>query len=61
MNSSDAISKEQLSEIQSEVNSILANSIETDISIKSQEDAIRQGAIALFGEKYGDEVRVVTL
>ena len=55
------ISKDQIIEIQSEVNSILANSIETDISIKSQEDAIRQGAIALFGEKYGDEVRVVTL
>ena len=55
------ISKEQLTEIQTEVNTILANSIETDISIKSQEEAIQQGAMALFGEKYGDEVRVVTL
>ena len=55
------ISKDQIDEIQIEVNSIISNSFKTNISIKTQEEAIQQGAIALFGEKYGDEVRVVTL
>ncbi len=55
------ISKNQIDEIQDEVNSIISNSFKTNISIKTQEEAIQQGAIALFGEKYGDEVRVVTL
>ncbi len=55
------ISKEQIEKIENEVNTVLNDSIQTIIEIKSQEEAIRQGAIALFGEKYGDEVRVVTL
>ena len=55
------ISKEQIIKIQNEVNFIINNPTKTNISIKSQEEAIQQGAIALFGEKYGDEVRVVTL
>ncbi len=55
------ITKYHIDEIQNEVNSIISHSFETNISIKSQEEAIRQGAIALFGEKYGDEVRVVSL
>ena len=55
------ISKDQIEKIQNEVTSIINNPTQTTIVIKSQEEAIKQGAIALFGEKYGDEVRVVTL
>ena len=55
------ISTEQIEIIQKEVTSIISNSCETQIDIKSQDEAIKQGAMALFGEKYGDEVRVVTL
>ncbi len=55
------ISKDQIDKIQKEVNSTLKNPSQTIIEIKSQEEAIKQGATALFGEKYGDEVRVVTL
>ncbi len=55
------ISNEQIEIIQKEVTSIISNSCETQIDIKSQDEAIKQGAMALFGEKYGDEVRVVTL
>ncbi len=55
------ISNEQIEIIQKEVISIISNSCETQIDIKSQDEALKQGAMALFGEKYGDEVRVVTL
>ena len=55
------ISTEQIEIIQKEVTSIISNSCETQIDIKSRDEAIKQGAMALFGEKYGDEVRVVTL
>ena len=55
------ISTEQIEIIQKEVTSIISNSCETQIDIKSQDEAIKQGAMALFGEKYGDEVRVVSL
>ena len=55
------ITREQLQSIQEEVINIINNSYKTYIEIKSQEEAIKQGAMALFGEKYGDEVRVVSL
>ena len=55
------ITREQLQSIQEEVINIINNSYKTNIEIKSQEEAIKQGAMALFGEKYGDEVRVVSL
>ena len=55
------ISFDDINKIQDEVNSVIKISSKSNIEIKSQEDAIKAGAIALFGEKYGDEVRVVTL
>lgn len=56
-----AVDADQLTAIQSLVNDrIMANSVvETDIM--SQEDARKAGATALFGEKYGDQVRVVRI
>ena len=55
------ISSKQIDTIQKEVTNIISNACETQIDIKSQEEAIKQGAMALFGEKYGEAVRVVTL
>ncbi len=55
------ISSKQIDTIQKEVTNIISNTCETRIDVKSQEEAIKQGAMALFGEKYGEEVRVVTL
>ena len=55
------ISSKQIDTIQKEVTNIISNTCETQIDIKSQEEAIKLGAMALFGEKYGEEVRVVTL
>ena len=55
------INKDEIDKIQSEVNLMISNSCETLIETKTQEEATQQGAMALFGEKYGDLVRVVTL
>ena len=55
------ITSDDINKIQDEVNSVIKTTSKSNIAIKSQEDAIKAGAIALFGEKYGDEVRVVTL
>jgi len=55
------ITKDQLHDIQQEVINIIKRPSATNIEIKSQDEAIKQGAMALFGEKYGDEVRVVSL
>jgi len=48
-----------LGEIEDEVNEVLIRDLEVTAFLTSQEDAWRIGALAMFGEKYGDEVRVV--
>ena len=53
------ITPDELLAIESEVNArIRENSLVTTRSM-TPDDAVREGAMALFGEKYGDEVRVV--
>jgi alanyl-tRNA synthetase len=56
-----AVTREQWLEIEAIVNArILANTTVTT-EVKNTEDAIAAGAMALFGEKYGDSVRVVSV
>ncbi len=43
------------------VNQKICNNTVVDSAVLAREEAIEQGATALFGEKYGDEVRVVTI
>jgi len=54
-----AISTEQLDEIEDLVNSMISNGIDGTITELPIEEAKKTGAIATFGEKYGDIVRVV--
>jgi alanyl-tRNA synthetase len=48
-----------LVDVEDEVNAVLTQDLDVRAFITSQSEARRIGAIALFGEKYGDEVRVV--
>lgn len=50
-----------LNKVEEIVNSIIINNTKTKIEIMNLNDAKSIGATALFGEKYGDEVRVVSM
>lgn len=54
-----ALTTEQIDEVQDLVNSMIAHSIEGNVEELPIEKAKSKGAIAMFGEKYGDTVRVV--
>tara|TARA_R110002096_G_scaffold135928_16_gene288160 strand:+ start:224 stop:1135 length:912 start_codon:yes stop_codon:yes gene_type:complete len=51
----------QLEAIEDQVNAVIRQNLATDIKVTSPEKAIEAGALALFGEKYGDEVRVLSM
>jgi alanyl-tRNA synthetase len=55
------VSKEEIAAVEREVNHYLRQNDPTTIRIMAKDDAIETGAMALFGEKYGDEVRVVSM
>ena len=55
------ISSKELESIELIVNQKIDEDITVETSIKSLEEAKKEGATALFGEKYGDQVRVVTI
>jgi len=54
-----ALSSEQLDEVEDLVNSMISHAIEGSVEELPIEEAKNKGAIAMFGEKYGDVVRVV--
>ncbi|MGK5677799.1 alanine--tRNA ligase [Actinoplanes sp. URMC 104] len=58
-NTPGAVSPAVLNDVEQQVNEVLLRDLEVHAFITSQEEARRLGAMALFGEKYGDEVRVV--
>jgi len=55
-----AVSHSELAEIETRVNNEIMRAIETNTQVMSIDDAKNSGAKAQFGEKYGDEVRVVS-
>ena len=57
----EKVSEEELEKIENIVNSVIRNNIPTDIYEKPFQEAIDSGITALFGEKYGDVVRVVKI
>ena len=56
-----AMSKEEIAKVEAIVNSEIENDIAVNTAEMSIEDAKKTGAMALFGEKYGDTVRVVSM
>lgn len=56
-----AVSDSTMSEVEDRVNAQLIRDLPVSAEIMSQAEAKKVGAIALFGEKYGDEVRVVSV
>ena len=57
----EAVTEEQIRQIEHIVNDqILANTV-VATEVMSMDDAISKGAMALFGEKYGEEVRVLSM
>ncbi len=53
------LSKEEIKQLERMVNESICSDIELSTSILSHKEAIERGAMALFGEKYGDVVRMV--
>ncbi|MBI2737867.1 MAG: alanine--tRNA ligase [Rhodospirillales bacterium] len=56
-----AISLEELRKIEDEVNDRIRKNSAVDTRLMTPEEAIAAGAMALFGEKYGEEVRVLSM
>ncbi|OQB13913.1 MAG: Alanine--tRNA ligase [Firmicutes bacterium ADurb.Bin193] len=55
------VTEDELLKTEDEVNSAILDSLNVNISYKSIDEAKKDGAIALFGEKYGSTVRVVKM
>jgi len=57
----ESLSAEQLQAIDLKVNRLVRENTEVCTALMTPEEAKKAGAMALFGEKYGDEVRVLTM
>ena len=55
------LSHEEIDKIEDLINTHVLNDLPIKVDILPREQAIQRGAMALFSEKYGDEVRVVTM
>lgn len=55
------LTEEELSRVETLANKIVQDNAPVETRLMAQEEAILSGARALFGEKYGDEVRVVSM
>ena len=57
----EPLTTEQIEKIEQQVNEAILKAITVDINETTQNEAKEMGAMALFGEKYGDIVRVVNI
>ena len=55
------VAGEEIAQIESMVNEMVLQNSPVQTRVMAVDDAIEAGAMALFGEKYGDEVRVVSM
>ena len=57
----EKITSDEIKEVEQIVNNEILSNNKLDIAIQSFDEAKKEGALAMFGEKYGDEVRVITV
>ncbi|MTI94955.1 MAG: alanine--tRNA ligase [Firmicutes bacterium] len=55
------LTPEELEQVEGRVNALIASDLPVTAAEMSLDEARKQGAVALFGEKYGDQVRVVSV
>jgi alanyl-tRNA synthetase len=55
------VTPDELARIENQVNAVIRQNSDVSTRLMPTDDAIKAGAEALFGEKYGDEVRVLTM
>ncbi|TXH05351.1 MAG: alanine--tRNA ligase, partial [Nevskiaceae bacterium] len=55
------VTAEEMAEIETRVNRAILANVPVTAQVMKYDDAIKAGAMALFGEKYGDEVRVLAM
>ena len=55
------VTAEELAQVERDVNAHIRGNSEVTTRLMTPEEAVKLGAMALFGEKYGDEVRVVSM
>ena len=56
-----AVTAEEIAEIEKRVNAAILANVEVGAKLMGFDDAVKSGAMALFGEKYGAEVRVLSM
>jgi len=57
----EAVGKEKLQQIERDINAAILGNYPVGIAFMGQKEAINSGAMALFGEKYGDVVRTIRI
>ena len=58
---SEALKPEEIAKVEELVNSAVASALPVTAAHMTKDEATKKGAMALFGEKYGDRVRVLTM
>ena len=56
-----ALTREEIEAVEAEVNAQIRSNVPVTTRLMTPDEAISAGAMALFGEKYGDEVRVLSM
>ncbi|HEX2894720.1 MAG TPA: alanine--tRNA ligase [Marmoricola sp.] len=56
-----AVPQSAMGDVEARVNDLILADLAVHAELMSQEDAVKSGAMALFGEKYGDTVRVISV
>ncbi|MDX3901525.1 MAG: alanine--tRNA ligase [Sphingobium sp.] len=57
----EALTHAQIAQVEADVNAQIRHNQEVTTRLMTPDDAVTAGALALFGEKYGDEVRVLSM